>query len=505
MRNFRKISELVPGTSYAGEASGLHYDSRKVEPGFLFFAVPGFKEDGTAYVASALGKGAVAAVVKQGSAVPPEHKSKCIEVSDVRRALAEASAEFYDHPSRKLKLYGVTGTKGKTSSVYILEAIFRAAGRQTALMGTVEVRHPGRRAYSEKTTMESLDLQSFLSEAVNSGSDTMLMEVSSHALSLYRVWGLVFEGVLFTNLSEDHLDFYGDMETYFQSKKLLFGPPYRRGDTIAITNKDEPYGVRIVKECPGRWLTFGSKEGNEKSEFKGQLDFEISNVKMTARQNSFTLSGPGIGCLELTSRLVGDFSVPNAAGAAALALCAGLGADAVRIGVADAYVPGRLDQVETRLPFTVFIDYAHMGHALENVLGSLRRLCTGKLIVVFGAGGDRPPDRRTQMGSVAARLADVSVITSDNPRSEDPLKIIAVIEGAFRAAGGKECLVEPDRKKAIALALERARDGDIVCIAGKGHETGQLIAGQIFPFDDRAEAAAALRELEKKQGVDTVL
>lgn len=502
MSKAKAISKLVPGCDFRAEVTGLHYDSRKIMPGFLFFAVPGFKEDGTQYVASALQKGAVAAVVKRGSKIASELAGKCIEVDNVRRALAVASAEFYDHPARKLKLYGVTGTKGKTSTVYILEAIFRAAGRATALMGTVEVRHPGRRAYSDKTTMESLDLQSFLAEAVENGSDTALMEVSSHALSLDRIWGLEFEGVLFTNLSEDHLDFYGDMETYFQSKKLLFGSPFRRADTISVANKDEPYGARIVKECAGRWLTFGNSQAGKPD---GHVDYEISNVETTARKNSFTLNGPGIGSLELTSRLVGDFSIPNAAGAAVLALGAGIGVQAIRDGVAEAYVPGRLDQVETSLPFSVFIDYAHMGHALENVLGSLRRLCRGKLIVVFGAGGDRPPDRRTQMGSVAARLADLSVITSDNPRSEDPLKIIAAIEGAFQAAGGGISKTEPDRKKAIELALGAADEGDIVCIAGKGHETGQLIQGQVFPFDDKAEAAAALRELEKKQGVDTVL
>lgn len=334
--------------------------------------------------------------------------------------------------------------------------------------------------------MESLDLQAFLSEAVEHGAEMAVLEVSSHALSLDRVWTLEFEGILFTNLSEDHLDFYGDMEKYFQSKKLLFESPFRRPTTIAVANRDEPYGLRMVKECPGRWFTFGQQSG----------DFRISLPVVTARQNEFTLDGPGIGPLPLKSRLVGDFSLPNAAGAATLALAAGMGADAVRKGVAEAYVPGRLDQVATSLPFTVFIDYAHMGHALENVLGSLRRLCQGRLITVFGAGGDRPPDRRTQMGSVAARLADFTVITSDNPRSEDPLKIISAIEGAFRAAGGKDYKVEPDRKAAITMALRNAKPGDVVCIAGKGHETGQVVGGKTLPFDDKAEAAAALRVLE---------
>jgi UDP-N-acetylmuramoyl-L-alanyl-D-glutamate--2,6-diaminopimelate ligase len=200
---------------------------------------------------------------------------------------------------------------------------------------------------------------------------------------------------------------------------------------------------------------------------------------------------------------VGDFSIPNAAGAAVLALGAGIGTDAIRQGVSEAYVPGRLDQVETRLPFSVFIDYAHMGHALDTVLTSLRRLCQGKLIVVFGAGGDRPPDRRTQLGKVAALKADFSVITNDNPRSEDPAKILSTIEASFKAAGGTNYKIEPDRRVAITYALQNARDGDVVCIAGKGHEMGQIIGAQVYPFDDKAEAAAALREIEKKQGVDT--
>ena len=492
----RKVSDLLPGkTKISSVARGLHYDSRKVEPGFVFFAVPGFKEDGAKYLNAAFSQGAIAAVVKEKSRVPEEYKELCIEVEDVRRALAEASSSFYGHPARKMKVFGVTGTKGKTSSVYILDAIFRAAGKRTALLGTVEVRHPGLRRYSEKTTMESLDLQAFLAGAVMHGTEVVLMEVSSHALSLDRVWGLEFDGVLFTNLSEDHLDFYGDMERSFVAKKLLFSPPFRRADTIAVTNLDEPYGLRIARECAGRWLTFGTKAG----------DFRIGNTELTATYNHFTLEGPGSGSVELRSRLVGNFSLPNAAGAAVLALGAGIGVDAVRQGVAEAYVPGRLDQVPTKLPFTVFVDYAHMGHALDNVLTSLRGLCKGKLIVVFGAGGDRPPDRRTQMGKVAAQRADFSVLTSDNPRSEDPLKILATIESAYKAAGGTHYKVEPDRKAAILLALQSARAGDVVCIAGKGHETGQIVGTKTYPFDDKAEAAAALLELERIQGVDTAL
>lgn len=482
-----KLIDLLPGlTSDSQEIAGLHYDSRKIKPGYVFFAIPGFKEDGTKYLAAAFQAGAAAAVVSQGSKVPPEFRDRCLETPQIRRALAEASARFYNFPAKKLRLFGVTGTKGKTSSAYILDSIFRAAGESTALLGTVECRHPGRRQYSEKTTMESLDLQAFLAEAVLAGAKVGILEVSSHALSLDRVWGLSFEGVLFTNLSEDHLDFYGDMEKYFASKKLLLAPPFRKPEALAVANGSEPYGARVIQEAPGRWLTFGPENA----------DFSITNVEVTARYNQFTLNGPGIGALTLRSRLVGDFSVPNAAGAAVLALGAGFGAEAISKGVAEAYVPGRLDQVQSALPFSVFIDYAHMGHALENVLGSLRRLCKGRLIVVFGAGGDRPPDRRTQMGAVAAKMADISVITSDNPRSEDPLRIIAAIEGAYTKAGGKNKRVEPDRRLAIQWAIENAKEGDVICIAGKGHETGQIVGGQTLPFDDRKEAEEFLRKRE---------
>lgn len=486
-----RLCDLLPGlTGSTQEVGGLQYDSRKVRPGDVFFAVPGFREDGAKYLPAAFAQGAVAAVVKKGTVLPEELKDRCLEAQDTRRALAEAAAAFHGYPGRKLKLFGVTGTKGKTSSAYILDAIFRAAGKPTALLGTVECRHPGRSVYAERTTMESLDLQAFLAEAVEAGAEVAVMEVSSHALSLDRVWGLEFDGILFTNLSEDHLDFYGDMERYFEAKTLLFAPPYRRPDTIAVTNTDEAYGARIIRECPGRWLAFGERSG----------DFRLRNTVVTARRNSFVLDGPGIGPLELSSRLVGSFSLPNAAGAATLALGAGVGIDAIQQGVAEAYVPGRLDQVESRLPFSVFVDYAHMGHALETVLASLRGLCQGKLVVVFGAGGDRPPDRRTQMGAAAARLADFSVITSDNPRSEDPLKILAAIEQAFLAAGGKSYKVEPDRRQAIALALRSAGPGDVICIAGKGHESGQTIGGVTHPFNDKHEAAAILREMEKKSG-----
>jgi UDP-N-acetylmuramoyl-L-alanyl-D-glutamate--2,6-diaminopimelate ligase len=482
------LSRLLPAfAGISGEAEGLHYDSRRIVPGWVFFAVPGFKEDGAKYLAKAFAQGAVAAVVKKGALVPDAFQDRVVAVENVRRALAEAAAAFYDHPARRLRIFGVTGTKGKTSSVYILDALFGAEGRSTALLGTVECRHPGRRMVSARTTMESVDLQAFLAEAVAAGAEVALMEVSSHALSLDRVWGIEFDGVLFTNLSEDHLDFYGDMENYYQAKKQLFLPPYRKPSAVAAANTDDPYGVRLVRDCPGRWLTFGAQSG----------EIRITQAVVSAGGSQFHLEGPGFGDLALETGLAGNFSLPNLAGAAAIAMGSGVSLEAVRRGILQARVPGRLEQVETSLPFTVFVDYAHMGLALESVLQSLRGLCQGRLIVVFGAGGDRPPDRRTQMGSVAARLADLTVITSDNPRSEDPLQIIAAIEGAFQKAGGKNCFVEADRRTAIRFALEQARAGDVVCIAGKGHETGQTIGSQTFPFDDKVEAAAVLRELER--------
>jgi UDP-N-acetylmuramoyl-L-alanyl-D-glutamate--2,6-diaminopimelate ligase len=412
-----------------------------------------------------------------------------VEVPDVRAAMADAAVVFYDHPASRLKLFGITGTKGKTSTAYLLESILRAGGEKTAVLGTVECRHPGRSYPSHHTTLEAIDLQRFLAEAIEHGATAAVMEVSSHALSLDRVRGCVFDGVAFTNLSPDHMDFYKEMGPYYEAKRMLFEPRYRKPGGVAAANADDEYGRRLMAECPGPWIAYGHANG----------DFRVAEAKVEERGATVTLESARFGRLKLDSQLGGAFSFLNIAAAAALALGAGIPAAAVQKGVAALNgVPGRLERVPTTLPISVFVDFAHTGLALENVLRALRPVCRGRLFVLFGAGGDKDPARRTTQGRISAELADFSVITSDNPRSEDPLKIIAAIEAAHRAAGGKNFLVEPDRRAAIRAALTQAKAGDVFCLAGKGHETGQIVGDQVFPFDDRVEAAAVLRELEQK-------
>ena len=474
---------------------GLSFDSRHTQSGDLFFAVPGFTENGTKYLPQAFAKGAVTAVVQKGSAVPAEFQSRCIEVENVRAAMADAACTFFDHPAKKLKLYGITGTKGKTSTSYLLESCFRATGKKTAILGTVECRHPGRVIPSHHTTREAIELQSFLFECVEHGVEVVVMEVSSHALSLDRVRGLEFDGMIFTNLSPDHMDFYKTMEPYYQAKRLLFLPPYRKPDSLAVTNADDEYGARLLKDSPGNWCSFGFKAG----------DYRIEDAVVRPQGAAITLvkevlangAASGKKSLKLQSQIPGEFTFQNIAAAATLALYAGCTDAAVESGIAELLgVPGRLERVPTSLPFSVFVDFAHSGHALANVLKALRSVCRNRLIVVFGAGGDKDPARRTTQGKVSAEMADYSVITSDNPRSEDPLKIIEAIETAHKAAGGTQYTVEPDRKKAIEIAIRMAKEGDVVCLAGKGHETGQIIGDRVIPFDDREEAGKILRSLE---------
>lgn len=486
----KNLSVLLPGAE-GPDVTGLQYDSRQVKSGDLFFAVPGFLENGVKYLKDAFARGAAAAVVQAGAQLPDEFADRCVAVPDVRLAMAEVAGKFFDHPAQKMKLFGVTGTKGKTSTAYLLESIFRAAGKRTAILGTVECRHPGRSYPSHHTTREAIDAQSFLAEALEQGVDTVVMEVSSHALSLHRVSGFAFDGVIFTNLSPDHMDFYVTMEPYYEAKRLLFRAPYRKPSAWAVINGDDEYGRRLLQDSPGQAVSFGRRSG----------DFRIENEKVDEKGAAIRLRSDKFGAIDLQSQIPGEFSYLNIAAAATMALKAGCGVDAVQKGIAGLPgVPGRLERVPTTLPFSVFVDFAHSGHALENVLTALRPVCRNRLFVLFGAGGDKDPARRTTQGQVAARLADFSVITSDNPRTEDPLKIIAAIESAYKAAGGKNYIVQPDRRIAIGAALRMAQPGDVFCLAGKGHETGQIVGHEVIPFDDREEAAQVLRELEANWG-----
>ena len=478
--------ELLVDTAPADvTVTGVAYDSRAVEPGDLFFCVPGGRADGHAFAAAAVEAGAVALCVERptGAGVPE------LRVTDARRAMAVLSAAFFGNPATDLTLLGVTGTNGKTTTAYLLEAIARAAGRSTGLIGTIETKIGDERRPGVRTTPESLDLHRLLAEMRDAGVECVAMEVTSHALALGRVEGLVFEASAFTNLSQDHLDFHSDMEDYFEAKRSLFTPERSRAGAV---NVDDPHGRKLVEDAAIPCIGFG---------IATDAAVRAAQVDLRADGSSFELVTPE-GSARLSIEIAGAFNVYNSLAAASVALQAGFDLDAIVGGLSSVVsVPGRFESVSRGQPFAVVVDYAHTPDSLDNVLKAARRLADaqgdgGRVLCVFGCGGDRDRGKRPLMGAVAARLADYAVVTSDNPRSEDPQAIIdEIIEGviAHRANGPDAVLV--DRREAIENALRAAQPGDVVVVAGKGHETGQQFADVTHPFDDRIVAAEILDEL----------
>jgi UDP-N-acetylmuramoyl-L-alanyl-D-glutamate--2,6-diaminopimelate ligase len=438
------------------EVRDLAYEAGAVTPGALFFCVPGARADGHDFAPEAVERGAVALVVERplGLGVPQ------IVVPDARASMAVAADEFFERPTAELEVAGVTGTSGKTTTAFLLYAILAAAGRRPGLLGTIEARVGGERRGVLRTTPEAIDLQRTFREMVDAGDRSCAMEASSHASQLHRLDRVRFAALVFTNLSRDHLDFHGDMESYFEAKRRLF----LDGRPPAAVNVGDAYGRRLAAELPGA-LTFGFAP-----------DAAI---------------GPGaLDGVEL--KLRGRFNVENALGALAAARLLGIDDAAVARGIESVRdVPGRFEAVDEGQPFTVIVDYAHKPDALEHVLRAARELARGRVICVIGAGGDRDRGKRPLMGRLASELADLAIVTSDNPRSEDPQEIIdAIVAGAV---GDVE--VEPDRAAAIVRAVELAREGDVVLIAGKGAEQGQQLADRMVPFDDRETARQALRAL----------
>jgi len=432
------------------EVRDLAYDARAVVPGALFFCVPGSRADGHDFAADAVAAGAVALVVERelDLAVPQ------IVVADARAAMAPAADVFFGEPTNELEVVGVTGTSGKTTTTFLLFAILAAAGRRPGLLGTIEARVGGERRGVVRTTPEAIDLQRILREMLDAGDRTCAMEASSHASVLHRLDRVRFRVLVFTNLSQDHLDFHGDMETYFQAKRRLFLEEPR---PTAVVNAGDEYGRRLAAELPDV-ITFDAADAT-------------------------ALDGIGL-------KLRGRFNLENALGAALAARELGCDDDAIRRGLESVRgVPGRFESVDAGQPFHVIVDYAHKPDALEKVLRASRELADGnRVIVVVGAGGDRDRGKRPLMGKLAAELADVAIVTSDNPRSEDPEAIVAeVVAGAERPVE-----VEVDRATAIARAVELATSGDVVLIAGKGAEQGQEFADRTIPFDDREAAKEAL-------------
>jgi UDP-N-acetylmuramoyl-L-alanyl-D-glutamate--2,6-diaminopimelate ligase len=476
------------------EVTDLAYDSRKAGPGTLFFCVPGEKVDGHDFAAAVVEAGAVGLVVERELELDVAQ----VVVEDARAAMAPLAARFWGDPTSKLRVVGVTGTNGKTTTAFLLREILEAAGIPCGLLGTVKQVVGGVEEEVERTTPEAIELQRTFQRMLDAGDRACAMEVSSHAMSLHRADAISFEVALFTNLTQDHLDFHADMEDYFLAKRRLF----ELGPGTAIVNVDDPYGRRLAGEF--ECLTF-SAEG-------AGADYSAHSVSFNAAGAQFTLALPDpesmgrfptdivgnrpIGEeISVATGLPGHFNVANALGAFAAAAALGVEPESAAAGLGQAArVPGRFEPIDEGQGFVVLVDYAHTPDSVENVLRAARRLTEGRLISVFGAGGDRDRDKRPKMGRAGAELSDLAVITSDNPRSEDPAAIVA--EVAAGAAAAKELVVEVDRRQAIALAISRAEPGDTVVIAGKGHEQGQEFeAGRKIPFDDRQVAREELRKL----------
>ena len=456
----------------------LVYDARAVTPGALFVCVPGSRADGHDFAPAAVERGAVALLVERPLDLPVPQ----LLVPDARIAMALAADEFFGRPTRGLEVAGVTGTNGKTTTAFLLYSILAAAGRRPGLLGTVEMRVGGERRAVTRTTPEAIDLQRTFREMLDAGDRSCAMEASSHGSELKRLLGTRFSALVFTNLSQDHLDLHGTMEAYYDAKRRLFTEPDADGARPpAAVNLDDEHGRRLADELRGlggRLLTFG---------VSGEADVRPDELELTPARTSFRIGG-----LHVRPRLRGRFNVENALGAIAAARLLGIEDEAIARGVEHvAGVPGRFEAVDEGQPFGVLVDYAHTPEALENVLEEARRLATGRVLCVFGCGGDRDRAKRPLMGEVVSRLADRAFVTSDNPRSEDPLAIV----GEVVAGMGGDYEVEPDRAAAIARAVDEAADGDVVVIAGKGHEQGQEFADRTIPFDDRDVARDALRRL----------
>jgi UDP-N-acetylmuramoyl-L-alanyl-D-glutamate--2,6-diaminopimelate ligase len=478
------LSAILADTGSSGSqgpdvvVSGIAYRSSQVRPGDVFFCVPGFAHDGHEFAADAVAHGAVAVVAGHelpGLAVP------VVIVPDTRGALASASARFFGSPSTSMDVVGITGTNGKTTTTYLLDSIFRQAGRTTGLLGTIESRIAGVAEPASRTTPESRDLQETLARMRDAGVTAVSMEVSSHAIDLHRVDATRFAVAAFTNLSQDHLDYHATMEEYFSVKARFMGtvPVERR-----VVNIDDQHGARLLASLGAAW-TVGTAAG---------AHVRATGARMGAASCSFTLETPS-GEGEVVLPLAGAYNVSNALVAAGCALALDIPLAIVCAGLAAApQVPGRLERIEAGQDFTVLVDYAHTPDGLANAIKAVRDVTTGRVITVFGCGGDRDPDKRPLMGHVAGSLSDVAVLTSDNPRTEDPVGIILQVQDGL-AGTAAHSIVEVDRREAIRVALHIARAGDTVLVAGKGHEDYQIFSDRTVHFDDREVVREELARL----------
>lgn len=471
------LLSLIPGG-----IKGVACDSQAVKKDFIFVALKGSRVDGHGFIPEAIRRGAKAVICQSPAiAAEPSGKVKFIKVRDTRQALAKVAAEFYAFPCGALKVVGVTGTNGKTTVTYLLEAVLKKARCNPAVVGTVNYRYRDKIIPAKNTTPGPLELQSLLAGMRDAAVDYALVEVSSHALDQGRTGGVEFHSAVFTNITRDHLDYHRTRENYFRAKLRLFKGLGRKA--FAVVNRDDPYAGRILKSTPARPVTYGIRR---------KADFTACGLRLSARGTEFTLSYGRRRAL-LKTPLIGRHNLYNILAASAWAIEEGVGLTALSRALADfSCVPGRLERIACERGFEVFVDYAHTDDALSNVIRALRQVSSGRLIVLFGCGGERDRGKRPKMGRVATELADYAVITSDNPRSEDPKEIIGQV---LRGVKKDNFQVEPDRCEAIRRALSLARPGDVVLLAGKGHENYQVLKDRTIDFDDAQKARECLRRM----------
>jgi UDP-N-acetylmuramoyl-L-alanyl-D-glutamate--2,6-diaminopimelate ligase len=493
--HLREISRAVQPLRVEGalerEITGITCDSRQVMPGMVFVAVPGEHVDGHDFIPNAIDRGASAIICERNGFISP--RATKIKVASIRTALAQAAATYYGHPARRLKVIGVTGTNGKTTVAFLVKHILEAAGTRTGLIGTVRYEIGDRVVPAQRTTPDALETQRLMAHMVSARCQACVMEVSSHALDQQRVGEIEYDAAVFTNLTQDHLDYHGNLENYFAAKRKLFAPAAggcKRG--AQIINIDDAYGARLWGEGTAAVkLSYALHE---------QAHVRATRLRLGKNGSSFRAETPR-GELTCRLALIGRHNVYNALAAVGTALALDVPLQVVQAALAAMPpVPGRLESIHQGQPFGVYVDYAHTDDALRNVLTTLREITPGRLWLVFGCGGNRDAGKRPKMGAAAAELATFSIITSDNPRHESPEVIAGQIEEGYRSVRQNGYLVELDRRRAIREILRRAAKGDTVLLAGKGHETYQEFEGTVVPFDDGLHAREALEELGYGRG-----
>ena len=479
----KDMPELIRITS--GEETEIGFltaDSRAKGENGLFFCLPGARFDGHDFAPQALSNGCCALVVERELDLPCPQ----VLVSDVRAAMARIASAFNGHPERRLRLVGITGTKGKTTTTYMLKSVIEAAGFSCGIIGTTGCIAGNTKLPSQLTTPDPIEMFQILRIMADAGVQIVCMEVSAHALYLRKLMGIVFEAAAYTNFSQDHLDFFGTMEKYLAAKKILFEGDMVRNAAINVDEETAEY-IQEGMVCPS--MTYG---------ISGDADLFARDIEITESGVSFTLNLRKLHTERIHLLLTGMFNVYNAMTAAACALILGISLEDIRKGLEGMVsVPGRVEMLDTKTPYRMILDYSHSPDALENILSTVREFCRGRLILVFGCGGDRDKGKRPIMGEIAGRLADYSILTSDNPRREDPMAILAAIEAGIKPTGAKYEIVE-NRREAIRQAMEMAVGGDIIVLAGKGHETYQEIGGVKYPFDEKVVVSELLGEMKKE-------